>query len=100
MVTGICAALVAVPLFGIVPYILGFEESDPCLSASLVANSTSINDIIYILGDAMVVQEFEPMKLDFSSEAGICGPVAYSVSRSNWESASCRVKYNQTTKMP
>ena len=72
---------------------LGFGEPNPCLSASLMANSTSINDISYRLGDDMVVQEFEPMKLDFSSEAGICGPVTYSVLRSNWETtASYEVK--------
>ena len=41
----------------------------------------------------MIVQEFEPMKLDFSSEAGICGPVTYSVLTSNWETtASYEVK--------
>ena len=54
------------------------SEPDPCLTASLVANSTSIADMTYVLGDKdMAVQSFDDMKLDFTTEAGICGPYKY-----------------------
>ena len=73
MVASICSAAAAVPIVGIIIQKMGFGEPDPCVTASLVANSTSINDIVYRLGSEKIEQQFEPMKLDFSSESGICG---------------------------
>ena len=67
-IANICGALIAVPMLGPLIAKMGFGEPDPCLTASLVSNSTSISDMAYTLGDtALASQEFDHMKLDFST---------------------------------
>ena len=48
-----------------------------------MANTTSINDMSYTLGNEGIVQHFEHMKLDFSDKVSTCGPYEYSVSSNN-----------------